>query len=99
MFFLLPLPLLVTRCVKRHACPRHRCDYSACQASLGLDEVIAHLLLRAQNAMLASCSAGGCGHWVLPVVIACWAASSVATVWWLRVVFRRYETTVALPVE
>ena len=66
---------------------------------MGLDEGVAHLLLRAQNAMLASCSVGGCGHWVLPVVIAGWAVSSIATVWWLRVVFRRYETTVALPVE
>ena len=30
---------------------------------------------------------------------AVWVLASVATVWWLRVVFARYETTHALPVE
>ncbi|KAL1511345.1 hypothetical protein AB1Y20_006148 [Prymnesium parvum] len=67
--------------------------------SLGLDEAIVHVCLRAGNAMSTTCDRGGCQHWIYPVVLATWLFTAVATLGWLRVVFRRYETTVALPVE
>jgi hypothetical protein len=69
-------------------------------ASLGLDEAIAHLGLRCMNAMLASgCESGGCANPVFGIVIVLWVVSSVATVVWLRIVFKRFDVTSALPVE
>jgi len=65
--------------------------------SLGLDEGIAHLTMKGSMAMLADC--GLCQHWVLYFFLVLWISSSVATAWWLKVVFARYETTSALPVE
>lgn len=70
-------------------------------ASLGIDEGIAHLAMKGSMSMLASCSAGdaNCEHPALYVFVAFWICCSVATSWWLKVVFERYETTSALPVE
>ena len=67
--------------------------------SLGLDEAIVHVCLRAGNAMSTTCSRGGCDHWIYPWTLGMWLCTAMATLWWLRVVFKRYETTVALPVE
>jgi len=67
--------------------------------SLGLDEAIVHICLRAGNGMSTTCEQGGCTHWIYPVVLSLWLTTAMATLWWLRVVFKRYETTVALPVE
>ena len=68
--------------------------------SLGLDEGVAHLTMKASVAMLDSCGAvGECDSPTMAAFVACWAGASVATVWWLRTVFTRYETTRALPVE
>lgn len=70
-------------------------------ASLGVDESIAILAMKGAMAMLASCSASdaSCEHSVLYVFVAFWIGCAVATTWWLKVVFERYETTSALPVE
>ena len=51
------------------------------------------------NAMLTQCDNGGCKHPIFPVTITLWVLSSVGTVVWLRYVYKRYEVTVALPVE
>ena len=51
------------------------------------------------NAMLTQCDSGGCKHPIFPVTITLWVLSSVGTVVWLRYVYKRYEVTVALPVE
>eukprot|EP00966_Prymnesium_polylepis_P099045 2293853-Prymnesium_polylepis.1 len=73
--------------------------------SLGLDEAIVHLCLKGGNAMSTTCGrderdgGSGCTHWVYPVTLSIWMLTAFATVGWLRVVFKRYETTVALPVE
>ena len=67
--------------------------------SLGLDEAIVHVCLRAGNAMSTTCDRGGCDSWIYFAVLGLWAFTAFATVWWLRLVFKRYETTVALPVE
>jgi len=66
--------------------------------SLGLDEGIAHLTMKGTMAMMSACG-GICSHWVFFVFLSLWIAASVATAWWLKVVFARYETTLALPVE
>eukprot|EP00966_Prymnesium_polylepis_P234137 5415653-Prymnesium_polylepis.1 len=68
-------------------------------ASLGLDEAIVHICLRAGNGMSSTCANGGCEHGIYPLTLSMWLCTGMATLWWLRVVFRRYETTVALPVE
>merc|ERR1712048_342333 len=51
--------------------------------------------------MLAVCGAGegDCWHWAFSLCALLWPLTGVATVWWLKVVFERYETTMALPVE
>ncbi|KAG8469794.1 hypothetical protein KFE25_006249 [Diacronema lutheri] len=68
-------------------------------ASLGLDEAVAHLTLRCMNAMLSQCNRGGCSHPIFPATIVMCAVSSVGTVIWLRIVFKRFAVTSALPIE
>lgn len=68
-------------------------------ASMGADEAIAHLWLRADTAMLTQCDVGGCANGVFGAAVATRWTASIATSFWLVVVFRRYETTVALPIE
>jgi len=67
--------------------------------SMGLDEGIAHLWMRAETAMTTQCVDGGCDNGTF-VAAAClrWGAS-LATAFWLVVVFRRYPATMALPIE
>lgn len=69
--------------------------------SLGLDEGVAHLTMKATISMWGLCwdGEGTCSHWALYVGTSLWVASSVATLWWLHRVFERYETTLALPIE
>ena len=56
--------------------------------------------MKASVNMIDSCGdAKECGHPIFFVFIAVWVITSVATLWWLRRVFARYETTQALPVE
>lgn len=71
-------------------------------ASLGADEGVAHLSMRAMIAMIAHCGNTGieeCNNWAFFTSTSAWVMSSIATVWYLHVVFRRYETTHALPIE
>jgi len=72
-------------------------------ASLGLDEGIAHLTMKASLAMFGSClndiGIEQCNHWAVYVSVFAWVGSSMATLWWLQIVYRRYETTLALPIE
>ena len=68
-------------------------------ASMGLDEGIAHLWLRADTSMLTQCDVGGCANGTFAAALGIRWTASVATSFWLIVVFRRYETTVALPIE
>jgi len=65
--------------------------------SLGLDEGIAHLTMKGTLAMIGDC--GFCGEAVFWFFLILWISASVATAWWLKVVFARYETTAALPIE
>ena len=48
--------------------------------------------------MFAECGLG-CGHWIFPAAALLWIVTGLATLLWLNVVFRRYETTLALPIE
>jgi len=70
-------------------------------ASLGLDEGICHLTMKGAISMLSLCGSGEgtCNHWALYAGTFLWVSASVATVWWLKIVFERYETTKALPIE
>jgi hypothetical protein len=68
--------------------------------SLGLDEGIAHLSMKAFMSLFAQCgSAGTCGKPIIWLMVLSWLISSLATLWWLRTVFKRYDTTKALPIE
>ena len=51
--------------------------------SLGLDEAVADLLIRAWSSMLSLCSTDGCGHPILYVSIGAWVLSACASaLWW-----------------
>jgi len=68
--------------------------------SLGLDEGIGHLAMKAFMALLVSCGKHDeCGKPILWGMIMIWLFSSLATLWWLQNVFRRYDVTLALPIE
>lgn len=68
--------------------------------SLGLDEGIGHLAMKAFMALLSTCGDNNeCGAAILWVMIILWVVSSLATLWWLQTVFRRYDVTQALPIE
>jgi len=66
-------------------------------ASLGMDEAVTHLCMKAAVAMLSS--GESCIHPVALLIICIWIATSLATVVYMKVVFERFETTLALPVE
>jgi len=68
-------------------------------ASFGIDEGIAHLWMRAETAMSTQCIAGGCANGTFALALCLRWGASVATAFWLVVVFRRYEATSALPIE
>jgi len=64
---------------------------------LGLDEAVADCGIRAFTSMLASGEpVEGRAFWLMASTGVCCA---IATSVWLAVVYRRYETTVALPIE
>ena len=68
-------------------------------ASLACDEGIAHMWLRAETAMTTQCPVAGCGHPIFFISVAMRWGCSLITGFWLIVVFRRYQTTLALPIE
>ena len=72
-----------------------------CPAGLGIDEGVTQLTLRATLAMLSKCSAGEdrCDRWVFVLMIVTFVFASFASIWWMRVTFRRYEVVRALPIE
>lgn len=67
--------------------------------SFGVVEGMAHLWLRAEVAMNTQCNIGGCDEPIFAIATACRWTFSASTAFWLVLVFRRYETTVALPIE
>jgi len=68
--------------------------------SLGLDEGVAHLSMKAFMALFSQCGmTGTCGEPIIWLMILLWLVTSLATLWWMRTVFKRYETTKALPIE
>lgn len=68
--------------------------------SLGIDEGIAHLTMKAVLSMLDTCGAAQqCDMGIIYIFVIVWVSASVGTLWWLRRVFSRYEATSALPVE
>lgn len=69
--------------------------------SLGMDESIADLCNRGYSAMFVQCGVDGtsCVHWTLITLMVLGSIAAVASALWLKVVFQRYETTLALPIE
>mmetsp|Transcript_39485 Transcript_39485/g.66189 ORF Transcript_39485/g.66189 Transcript_39485/m.66189 type:complete len:418 (-) Transcript_39485:50-1303(-) len=68
-------------------------------ASMGMDEGVASLTMKASLTMLANCTGNECNSWIVYIACIIWISSSLATVWWLKNVFGRYQTTKALPIE
>jgi len=68
--------------------------------SLGLDEGVAHLSMKAFMALFSQCgNTDTCGEAIIWLMVLLWLLTSLATLWWMRTVFKRYETTKALPIE
>eukprot|EP00495_Collosphaeridae_sp_1-RS-2012_P003968 TRINITY_DN3282_c0_g1_i1.p1 TRINITY_DN3282_c0_g1~~TRINITY_DN3282_c0_g1_i1.p1 ORF type:complete len:70 (-),score=7.05 TRINITY_DN3282_c0_g1_i1:118-327(-) len=42
---------------------------------------------------------GTCGEPIIWLMVLLWLVTSLATLWWMRTVFKRYENTKALPIE
>jgi len=65
--------------------------------SLGIDEGLGLLAMKGVVAVLAA------GNWwasgIFWFMLLTWGTCALGTLWWLRVVFARYETTKALPIE
>ena len=72
-------------------------------ATLGLDEALADLCVRAYTSMLTTCGDPGVScftEWVLYLGVLVGTLAGVSSaIFWMPYVFRRYETTVALPIE
>ena len=73
-------------------------------ASLGIDEGLAILSMRAATSMFTHCNTDGggvsaCNHWAFYTSASLWAIAGLATLPWLHVVYARHETTLALPIE
>ena len=71
-------------------------------ASLGLDETIADLCTRAYSSMLSTCDpVTEClKEWIFLTTVATGVTAGVASaLFWMPIVYKRYETTVALPIE
>ena len=67
--------------------------------SLGVDEALADLCVRAYSSMLATGPAAF-GTWVLYFkVVLGTGAGVLSAIFYMPIVYRRYETTVALPIE
>jgi len=68
--------------------------------SLGIDEGIGHLAMKSFMAVMSTCgNSNGCSTEIFWGMVFLWLGSSLATLWWLRTVFRRYDVTQALPIE
>ena len=70
--------------------------------SLGLDEAMSDLCIKAWSGILARCNDDGTScfqAWVLYTIASIWVVGSFASVMWYRWVLARYETMVALPIE
>ena len=69
-------------------------------ASLGVNQGTAHLCTKAFLTSLDTCSAAfECHFAIIYIYLIALLVASGFSVWWLRVVFARYESTKALPVE
>jgi uncharacterized membrane protein len=69
-------------------------------ASLGVNQGTAHLCTKAFLTSLDTCSAAfECHFAIIYIFLVALLVASGFSIWWLRVVFARYESTKALPVE
>jgi hypothetical protein len=73
--------------------------------SLGLNEAFADICVKAYSSMLVRCitmderGLPACHDWTLYVTMGVGIPSAISTSYWLKVVFERYQTTLALPIE
>ena len=71
-------------------------------ATLGLDEAMSDLFVRAYSSMLAQCTNDdeiSCHHYALYVCVPGGCIAGLISLALMRVTFARYDTTVALPIE
>jgi len=68
---------------------------------LGIDEGLAQLNLKGVLGMFNKCVDGdaNCDYWTFFFMLGVWVVTSLATLWWMRICFKRYEVTQALPIE
>lgn len=76
------------------ATPLDRVMGAVFPGSLGIDEGIAHLTMKASISNDPNCSSvKECGMPILYIFIVVWVTASIASLWWLRRVFSRNEST------
>lgn len=71
-------------------------------ATLGLDEAMSDLFVRAYSSMLAQCTNDdeiSCHHYALYVCVSGGCIAGLISLVLMRVTFARYDTTIALPIE
>ena len=72
--------------------------------SLGLNEAFVDACARGYSSMILRClreeeGLAACNEWPLYLMMGVGIPTAIATGYWLKVVFSRYETTIALPIE
>ena len=72
--------------------------------SLGLNEAFVDACARGYSSMILRClreeeGLAACNDWPLYLMLCVGIPSAIATGYWLKVVFARYQTTLALPIE
>jgi hypothetical protein len=72
--------------------------------SLGLNEAFVDACARGYSSMILRClreeeGLAACNDWPLYLMLCVGIPSAIATGYWLKVVFERFQTTLALPIE
>ncbi|KOO30091.1 hypothetical protein Ctob_004217 [Chrysochromulina tobinii] len=72
--------------------------------SLGLNEAFVDACARGYSSMILRClreeeGMAACNDWPLYLMVCVGIPAAIATGYWLKVVFARYQTTLALPIE
>lgn len=71
---------------------------------LGCDQGLTQLTLRGVTSMIQQCGrpallGGGCGGYALPLMLVFFVLASLATLFWMRWVYRRFEITDSITLE
>eukprot|EP00471_Norrisiella_sphaerica_P003771 CAMPEP_0184492720 /NCGR_PEP_ID=MMETSP0113_2-20130426/24082_1 /TAXON_ID=91329 /ORGANISM="Norrisiella sphaerica, Strain BC52" /LENGTH=433 /DNA_ID=CAMNT_0026877675 /DNA_START=396 /DNA_END=1697 /DNA_ORIENTATION=+ len=67
--------------------------------SLGIHTGMCHIMMKTAVSMFLNCEGDECSHWMLGVTTVLWCVASVLTLLWLKIVYARYQTICALPIQ